>query len=216
MSLTCDDENKCFGVVLRTPPADSTGIPHILEHSVLCGSRKYPIKEPFVELMKGSLNTFLNAFTYPDRTCYPVASANLADFYNLVDVYLDAVLHPRCVADERTFAQEGWHYECDDAAAGDVTLKGVVFNEMKGVYSSPDAVNGRAVQAALFPDTPYAADSGGDPAAIPTSPSPSSKPSTSATTTRPTPASGSTGTTPPTSGCGFWGATSTSLSAARP
>lgn len=167
ISVVAPDENKTFGAVLRTPVADSKGVPHILEHSVLCGSRKYPIKEPFVELMKGSLNTFLNAFTYPDRTCYPVASANLADFYNLVDVYLDAVLHPRCVADERTFAQEGWHYECDDAASGDVTLKGVVFNEMKGVYSSPDAVNGRAVQAALFPDTPYAADSGGDPAAIP-------------------------------------------------
>lgn len=167
ISVVAPDENKTFGAVLRTPVADSKGVPHILEHSVLCGSRKYPIKEPFVELMKGSLNTFLNAFTYPDRTCYPVASANLADFYNLVDVYLDAVLHPRCVADERTFAQEGWHYECDDAASGDVSLKGVVFNEMKGVYSSPDAVNGRVVQSALFPDTPYSADSGGDPAAIP-------------------------------------------------
>ena len=167
ISVVAPDENKTFGAVLRTPVADSKGVPHILEHSVLCGSRKYPIKEPFVELMKGSLNTFLNAFTYPDRTCYPVASANLADFYNLVDVYLDAVLHPRCVSDERTFAQEGWHYECDDAASGDVSLKGVVFNEMKGVYSSPDSVNGRVVQSALFPDTPYAADSGGDPATIP-------------------------------------------------
>ena len=105
MSVSCDDENKTFGVVLRTPPANSTGIPHILEHSVLCGSRKYPIKEPFVELMKGSLNTFLNAFTYPDRTCYPVASCNLQDFYNLVDVYLDAVYFPNCVRDERTFQQ---------------------------------------------------------------------------------------------------------------
>jgi Zn-dependent M16 (insulinase) family peptidase len=153
-------------------------VPHILEHSVLCGSRKYAIKEPFVELMKGSLNTFLNAFTYPDRTCYPVASANLADFYNLVDVYLDAVLHPKCVADPRTFAQEGWHYEVEEkeggAAVGSapvpgaaVRLKGVVFNEMKGVYSSPDAVHGRAVQQALFPDNTYAADSGGDPASIP-------------------------------------------------
>jgi len=169
ISVVAPDENKTFGAVLRTPVADSKGVPHILEHSVLCGSRKYPIKEPFVELMKGSLNTFLNAFTYPDRTCYPVASANLADFYNLVDVYLDAVLHPRCVVDEGTFAQEGWHFECDDASKGaaDVRLKGVVFNEMKGVYSSPDSVNGRVVQSALFPDTTYAADSGGDPAAIP-------------------------------------------------
>lgn len=132
-----DDENKTFGAVLRTPVDDSKGVPHILEHSVLCGSRKYPIKEPFVELMKGSLNTFLNAFTYPDRTCYPVASANLADFYNLVDVYLDAVLHPKCVDDPRTFAQEGWHLEVDaedeaKSSAESLRLKGVVFNEMKG------------------------------------------------------------------------------------
>lgn len=178
ISVVNTDENKTFGAVLRTPVDDSKGVPHILEHSVLCGSRKYAIKEPFVELMKGSLNTFLNAFTYPDRTCYPVASANLADFYNLVDVYLDAVLHPACVADPRTFAQEGWHYEVEDDKEGGgvgtasvpgaaVRLKGVVFNEMKGVYSSPDAVHGRAVQQALFPDNTYAADSGGDPAAIP-------------------------------------------------
>ena len=138
--MSPDDENKTFGAVLRTPVDDSKGVPHILEHSVLCGSRKYPIKEPFVELMKGSLNTFLNAFTYPDRTCYPVASANLADFYNLVDVYLDAVLHPNCVRDPRTFAQEGWHLEADGpeeggaevSAADSLRLKGVVFNEMKG------------------------------------------------------------------------------------
>ena len=179
ISVVNTDENKTFGAVLRTPVDDSKGVPHILEHSVLCGSRKYAIKEPFVELMKGSLNTFLNAFTYPDRTCYPVASANLADFYNLVDVYLDAVLHPACVSDPRTFAQEGWHYEVEDGKEGAgavastpvpgaaVRLKGVVFNEMKGVYSSPDAVHGRAVQQALFPDNTYAADSGGDPAAIP-------------------------------------------------
>lgn len=180
ISVVNSDENKTFGAVLRTPVDDSKGVPHILEHSVLCGSRKYAIKEPFVELMKGSLNTFLNAFTYPDRTCYPVASANLADFYNLVDVYLDAVLHPACVSDPRTFAQEGWHYEVEEKEGGvggaiasatvpgaAVRLKGVVFNEMKGVYSSPDAVHGRAVQQALFPDNTYAADSGGDPAAIP-------------------------------------------------
>lgn len=166
ISVSNDDENKCFGVVLRTPVSDSTGIPHILEHSVLCGSRKFPVKEPFVELMKGSLNTFLNAFTYPDRTCYPVASTNTADFYNLVDVYLDAVYHPRCVADPNTFAQEGWHLELE-TPGGDITYKGVVFNEMKGVYSSPDSVLGRVVQQALFPGNTYGVDSGGDPATIP-------------------------------------------------
>jgi presequence protease len=166
MSLVNSDENKTFGVTFRTPVGDSKGTPHILEHSVLCGSRKYPIKEPFVELMKGSLNTFLNAFTYPDRTCYPVASTNLQDFYNLVDVYLDAVLHPNCVQDPRIFAQEGWHLELD-APSDPLTYKGVVFNEMKGVYSSPDSVNNRLTQTALFPDNTYAMDSGGDPAAIP-------------------------------------------------
>jgi len=166
MSVTCDDENKCFSVVLRTPPADSTGIPHILEHSVLCGSRKYPCKEPFVELMKSSLNTFLNAFTYPDRTCYPVASTNLADFYNLVDVYLDAVFHPKCVSDELTFQQEGWHYELENPQ-GELSFKGVVFNEMKGVYSSPDSILARETQRALFPDNTYGVDSGGDPEDIP-------------------------------------------------
>eukprot|EP00887_Chlorella_sp_A99_P003900 scaffold11.g3900.t1 len=243
ISVLNSDENKTFGATFRTPVADSKGTPHILEHSVLCGSRKYPIKasalleimrsymapcgsgaedmmprrgmcgcarapgarrgaprpscprasplhpfatppasallqEPFVELMKGSLNTFLNAFTYPDRTCYPVASTNLQarggsapDFYNLVDVYLDAVLHPNCVADPRIFAQEGWHYELD-APQDPLAFKGVVFNEMKGVYSSPDSVNGRVTQHALFPNNRrgascYAEDSGGDPCAIP-------------------------------------------------
>mmetsp|Transcript_3635 Transcript_3635/g.10465 ORF Transcript_3635/g.10465 Transcript_3635/m.10465 type:complete len:1063 (+) Transcript_3635:286-3474(+) len=166
MSLVNDDENKTFGVVLRTPVDDSTGIPHILEHSVLCGSRKYPIKEPFVELMKGSLNTFLNAFTYPDRTCYPVASCNLQDFYNLVDVYMDAVFHPKCVSDKKTFEQEGWHYELEDPK-NDLIFKGVVFNEMKGVYSQPDSVMHRVTQEAMFPDNTYNVDSGGDPIAIP-------------------------------------------------
>ena len=166
MSLSNDDENKTFGVTFRTPPSNSTGIPHILEHSVLCGSRKYPIKEPFVELIKGSLNTFLNAMTYPDRTCYPVASCNLQDFKNLVDVYLDAVFHPRCMTNEKTFAQEGWHYELDDPD-GEMTFKGVVFNEMKGVYSSPDSVLAREAQQALFPDNTYGVDSGGDPRVIP-------------------------------------------------
>lgn len=108
------DENKVFGITLRTPPSDSTGVPHILEHSVLCGSRKFPVKEPFVDLLKGSLQNFLNAFTYPDRTCYPVASTNVKDFYNLVHVYLDAVLHPRAVSDPQVLQQEGWHYELED------------------------------------------------------------------------------------------------------
>ncbi|XP_004230817.2 presequence protease 1, chloroplastic/mitochondrial-like [Solanum lycopersicum] len=166
MSVSNDDENKVFGVVFRTPPKDSTGIPHILEHSVLCGSRKYPLKEPFVELLKGSLNTFLNAFTYPDRTCYPVASTNTKDFYNLVDVYLDAVFFPKCVEDFQTFQQEGWHYELNDPS-DEITFKGVVFNEMKGVYSQPDNLLGRTSQQALFPDNTYGVDSGGDPRVIP-------------------------------------------------
>ena len=166
MSLSNEDENKTFGVTFRTPPSNSTGIPHILEHSVLCGSRKYPIKEPFVELIKGSLNTFLNAMTWPDKTAYPVASCNLQDFRNLTDVYLDAVFHPRCISNEKTFEQEGWHYELDDAS-GPMTFKGVVFNEMKGVYSSPDSVLARECQQALFPDNTYGVDSGGDPTVIP-------------------------------------------------
>ncbi|KAK9287309.1 hypothetical protein L1049_015722 [Liquidambar formosana] len=166
MSVSNNDENKVFGIVFRTPPKDSTGIPHILEHSVLCGSRKYPLKEPFVELLKGSLNTFLNAFTYPDRTCYPVASTNTKDFYNLVDVYLDAVFFPRCVEDFQTFQQEGWHYELNNPSE-DISYKGVVFNEMKGVYSQPDNILGRTAQQALFPDNTYGVDSGGDPKVIP-------------------------------------------------
>lgn len=164
LSLISPDENKVFGVALRTPPADSTGLPHILEHSVLCGSRKYPVKEPFVELIKGSLNTFLNALTFPDKTCYPVASANLQDFYNLVDVYLDAVFFPRLT--ENTLKQEGWHYDVEKP--GDpLAFKGVVFNEMKGVYSSPDSLLAEYSQRALYPDTCYGLDSGGDPERIP-------------------------------------------------
>ncbi|RWR92530.1 presequence protease 2, chloroplastic/mitochondrial [Cinnamomum micranthum f. kanehirae] len=166
MSVSTDDENKVFGIVFRTPPNDSTGIPHILEHSVLCGSRKYPLKEPFVELLKGSLNTFLNAFTYPDRTCYPVASTNTKDFYNLVDVYLDAVFFPKCVEDFQTFQQEGWHYELNNPTE-EISYKGVVFNEMKGVYSQPDNILGRISQQAMFPDNTYGVDSGGDPQVIP-------------------------------------------------
>ncbi len=164
LSLRAEDENKVFGITFRTPPQDSTGIAHIMEHAVLCGSRKYPVKEPFVELMKGSLNTFLNAFTYPDRTCYPVASQNLKDFYNLIDVYLDAVFHP--LIPETTLRQEGWHYEIE-APDQPLTFKGVVFNEMKGAYSSPETLLGEKSQQTLFPDTPYGVDSGGDPEHIP-------------------------------------------------
>lgn len=166
MSVSNNDENKTFGVVFRTPVEDSTGIPHILEHSVLNGSKKYPLKEPFVELIKGSLHTFINAFTYPDRTCYPVASTNLQDFYNLCDVYMDAVFNPRCLQDPMVFAQEGWHYELDEPA-GEMAYKGVVFNEMKGVYSQPDSIHYEAIQSELFPDNNYAVNSGGDPAVIP-------------------------------------------------
>jgi len=164
LSLISPDENKVFGVAFRTPPTDSTGLPHILEHSVLCGSRKYPVKEPFVELIKGSLNTFLNALTFPDKTCYPVASANLQDFYNLVDVYLDAVFFPRLTPN--TLKQEGWHYDVE-SAENPLAFKGVVFNEMKGVYSSPDSLLGEYSQRSLYPDTCYGLDSGGDPERIP-------------------------------------------------
>ncbi|NTW97169.1 MAG: peptidase M16, partial [Oscillochloris sp.] len=164
LSLTNDDEHKCFGVTFRTPPEDSTGIAHILEHSVLCGSRKYPVKKPFVELLKSSLKTFLNAYTYPDKTAYPVASTNLQDFYNLVDVYLDAVFFPRITPE--ILKQEGWHYELEQRS-DPLIFKGVVFNEMKGVYSSPDGMLGRLNQQSLFPDTTYGYSSGGDPKAIP-------------------------------------------------
>ena len=164
LSLINDDENKVFGVAFRTPPPDSTGLPHILEHSVLCGSRKYPVKDPFVQLAKGSLNTFLNAMTYPDKTVYPIASQNLQDFYNLIDVYLDAVFHPRIGAE--VLMQEGWHYELD-AADAPMTYKGVVFNEMKGAYSSPDALLYKLAEQSLYPDNEYGVDAGGDPRHIP-------------------------------------------------
>jgi len=164
LSLLNKDENKVFGISFATPPTDSTGVPHILEHSVLCGSRKYPVKEPFVELLKSSVNTFLNAMTFPDMTCYPVASQNVRDFYNLIDVYLDAVFFPRLT--RHTFEQEGWHYELDDPA-GPLAYKGVVFNEMKGAFSSPDAVLETLAMRSLYPDTPYGVMSGGDPKHIP-------------------------------------------------
>ena len=164
LSLSNDDDNKVFGITFRTPPSDSTGVAHILEHSVLCGSRKYPVKEPFVELLKGSLQTFLNAFTYPDRTCYPVASQNLQDFYNLIDVYLDAVFYP--LLDPFIFKQEGWHVEAE-TQDGPFHFKGVVYNEMKGAYSSPDNVLSEYSLQSLFPDNPYGFDSGGNPREIP-------------------------------------------------
>ncbi|MDF7826019.1 insulinase family protein [Pontiellaceae bacterium B12227] len=164
MSMENDDENKCFGIAFRTPPSDSTGVAHILEHTVLCGSEKYPVKDPFVQLLKGSLQTFLNAFTYPDKTCYPVASQNLKDFHNLVDVYLDSVFHPRITRD--FFQQEGWHYSLENKE-DDLKYKGVVYNEMKGVYSSPDSGLMERSQQSLYPDTTYGKDSGGNPENIP-------------------------------------------------
>lgn len=161
-----DDENKVFAIGFRTPPSDSTGVPHIMEHSVLCGSRDFPVKDPFVELVKGSLNTFLNAMTYPDKTVYPVASCNDADFQNLMHVYMDAVFYPNIYRHDKTFRQEGWNCRLDDPD-GDLTLSGVVYNEMKGAFSSPDGVLDRVILNSLFPDTSYAYESGGDPEVIP-------------------------------------------------
>ena len=161
-----EDENKVFFIGFRTPPDDSTGLPHILEHSVLEGSEKFPVKDPFVELVKGSLNTFLNAMTYPDKTVYPVASCNDKDFQNLMDVYLDGVFHPSIYREPKIFRQEGWHYELQDPEAP-LTINGVVYNEMKGAFSSPESVLDRYTRRILFPDTPYQYESGGDPAEIP-------------------------------------------------
>lgn len=164
--ISNDDENKVFYIGFRTPPEDSTGVPHIIEHTVLCGSEKYPVKDPFVELVKGSLNTFLNAITYPEKTIYPVASCNNADFQNLMGVYMDAVFHPNIYKYEEIFKQEGWHYELEDKDAP-VTINGVVYNEMKGAFSSPDDVMQREILNSLFPDTSYGNESGGDPECIP-------------------------------------------------
>lgn len=164
--LLNDDENKVFYIGFRTPPKDSTGVAHILEHSVLCGSREFPVKDPFIELAKGSLNTFLNAMTYPDKTVYPVASCNDKDFKNLVHVYLDAVFYPNIYKEEKIFRQEGWHYEMEDTDAP-LTINGVVYNEMKGAFSSPDDVVSREVMNGLYPDTTYGLESGGDPEVIP-------------------------------------------------
>lgn len=164
--LLNDDENKVFYIGFRTPPKDSTGVAHILEHSVLCGSKNFPVKDPFIELAKGSLNTFLNAMTYPDKTVYPVASCNDKDFKNLVHVYLDAVFYPNIYQEEKIFRQEGWHYEMEDVE-DELSINGVVYNEMKGAFSSPDDVVEREIMNSLYPDITYGLESGGDPDFIP-------------------------------------------------
>lgn len=166
MLIENEDENKVFNIAFRTPPRDSTGVAHILEHSVLCGSREFPLKDPFVELVKGSLNTFLNAMTYPDKTCYPVASLNDQDFDNLMHVYLDAVFYPNIYQKEEIFRQEGWSYHLEQPE-GPLTYNGVVYNEMKGAFSAPDEVLEREIMNALFPDTTYGCESGGNPESIP-------------------------------------------------
>lgn len=164
--ISNDDDNKVFYIGFRTPPEDSTGVAHIIEHTVLCGSDKYPVKDPFVELVKGSLNTFLNAMTYPEKTIYPIASCNDKDFQNLMSVYMDAVFHPNIYKYQEIFKQEGWHYELE-SEDDPVTINGVVYNEMKGAFSSPDDVLSRQIMTSLFPDTTYANVSGGDPLHIP-------------------------------------------------
>lgn len=165
-AIETKDENKVFSIGFRTPPKDSTGVAHIVEHTVLCGSKNFPVKDPFIELEKGSLNTFLNAMTYPDKTVYPVASCNDKDFRNLMHVYLDAVFYPDIYTEEKIFKQEGWHYELADVN-GPLTYNGVVFNEMKGVFSSPEELMSRKIQQSLFPDNTYVHVSGGDPVSIP-------------------------------------------------
>lgn len=147
--ISNDDDNKVFYIGFRTPPEDSTGVAHIIEHTVLCGSDKYPVKDPFVELVKGSLNTFLNAMTYPEKTIYPIASCNDKDFQNLMSVYMDAVFHPNIYKYQEIFQQEGWHYELESEDAP-VTINGVVYNEMKGAFSSPDDVLSRQIMTSLF------------------------------------------------------------------
>jgi Zn-dependent M16 (insulinase) family peptidase len=161
-----DDENKVFSIGFKTPPPDDTGLPHILEHSVLCGSRDFPVKDPFVELAKGSLNTFLNAMTYPDKTVYPVASCNDKDFQNLMHVYLDAVFYPNIYQHKEIFSQEGWSYKLE-SVEDKLEYNGVVYNEMKGAFSSPDGVLDRMIMNSLFPDNQYGKESGGDPESIP-------------------------------------------------
>ena len=164
--LPKNDSNKVFYIAFRTPPEDSTGVAHIIEHTVLCGSRDFPVKDPFIELAKGSLNTFLNAMTYPDKTVYPVASCNEQDFKNLMHVYMDAVFYPNIYKEQNIFRQEGWHYEADSADS-EITVNGVVYNEMKGALSQADDILGREINAVLYPHTPYQHESGGDPVNIP-------------------------------------------------
>lgn len=166
MLVLNDDNNKVFNIGFRTPPADDTGVAHITEHSVLCGSKKFPAKDPFVELAKGSLNTFLNAMTYPDKTVYPIASVNDKDFHNLMEVYLDAVFYPNTYQNDKILKQEGWHYHLEDENDA-ITYNGVVYNEMKGAYSSAEQQLFDAIQTSLLPDTTYGCDSGGNPTAIP-------------------------------------------------
>ena len=164
--ISNEDDNKVFSIGFRTPPEDETGVPHIIEHTTLCGSDKFPVKDPFIELAKGSLNTFLNAMTYPEKTLYPVASYNERDFKNLMEVYLDAVFHPNITKYKEIFMQEGWHYELESEDAP-LTINGVVYNEMKGAYSSPDEVLETAIMESLFPDNTYSKNSGGNPEKIP-------------------------------------------------
>ncbi|MBR3807403.1 MAG: insulinase family protein, partial [Lachnospiraceae bacterium] len=164
--ISNEDENKVFYVGFRTPPTDSTGVPHILEHSVLCGSKNFPVKDPFIELAKGSLNTFLNAITYPDRTLYPIASCNDQDFQNLMHIYLDAAFYPNIYKEKKVFEKEGWHYELESLDAP-LTINGIVYNEMKGAFSSAEDVLEREIMNSLFPDTCYGVESGGDPDCIP-------------------------------------------------
>ena len=164
--LSNDDNNKVFAIGFRTPPKNSTGVAHIIEHTVLCGSKEFPIKDPFVELVKGSLNTFLNAMTFPDKTVYPIASCNDTDFHNLMHVYLDAVFYPNIYKTDKIFKQEGWHYEMEDKDS-DLSINGVVYNEMKGAFSSADDVLSREIQNSLYPDITYGIESGGDPDVIP-------------------------------------------------
>ena len=164
--LPKSDSNKVFYIAFRTPPEDSTGVAHIIEHTVLCGSKEFPIKDPFIELAKGSLNTFLNAMTYPDKTVYPVASCNEQDFKNLMHVYMDAVFYPNIYKEQNIFRQEGWHYEAE-SADGEITVNGVVYNEMKGALSNAEDILGREISSVLYPHTTYAYESGGDPVDIP-------------------------------------------------
>ena len=166
IAIPNEDNNKVFSIGFRTPPMDSTGVAHIIEHTILCGSKQFPAKDPFIELAKGSLNTFLNAMTYSDKTVYPVASCNEKDFKNLMHVYMDAVFYPNIYKKEEIFKQEGWHYELEDEESA-LEYNGVVYNEMKGAFSSPEQILFRLIQKTMFPDTAYGTESGGDPDCIP-------------------------------------------------